>query len=99
MQVLTDEGVEGICTTTMTPEQVDILRIQVLGENPLECERLYQLLHKGTRWVYQRAGWFGDFDNCLWDILGKVANLPVYDLIGKARERFPVYLTSGDSTL
>ena len=57
------------------------------------------MLHKGTRWVYQRPGWFGDFDNCLWDILGKVAGLPVCDLIGKVRERFPVYLTSGDSPL
>jgi L-alanine-DL-glutamate epimerase-like enolase superfamily enzyme len=89
LKVRTDEGVEGICTTTMTPEQVAILRTQALGEDPLQRERLYQMLHKGTRWVYQRAGWFGDFDNCLWDILGKVAGLPVYDLIGKVRERFP----------
>jgi L-alanine-DL-glutamate epimerase-like enolase superfamily enzyme len=57
------------------------------------------MLHKGTRWVYQQAGWFGDFDNCLWDILGKVAGLPVYDLIGRVRQRFPVYLTSGESPL
>ena len=99
LKVMTDEGVEGICTTTMTPDQVEILRKQVLGENPLHRERLYQMLHKGTRWLYQYPGWFGDFDNCLWDILGKVAGLPVYDLIGKVRERFPVYVTSGDSTL
>tara|TARA_Y100001968_G_scaffold285153_1_gene284910 strand:+ start:200 stop:328 length:129 start_codon:yes stop_codon:yes gene_type:complete len=42
----------------------------VLGEDPLQREKLYQLLHKGTRWCYQKPGWFGDFDNCLWDILG-----------------------------
>ena len=33
------------------------------------------------------------------DILGKVAGLPVYDLIGKVRDEFPVYLTSGDGPL
>ncbi|MBM3263082.1 MAG: hypothetical protein FJY97_06600 [candidate division Zixibacteria bacterium] len=99
LKVLTDDGVEGMCTTTMTPIQVEILRTQVLGENPLERERLYQMLHKGTRWVYQQAGWFGDFDNCLWDLFGKVTCLPVYDLIGRVRPRFPVYLTSGESPL
>ena len=40
---------------------------QVIGENPLARERLYQMLHKGTRWFHYKPGWFGDFDNCLWD--------------------------------
>jgi len=83
----------------MTPLQVEVLRNQVIGADPFHREYLYQKLHKGTRWVYQPPGWFGSFDNCLWDITGKVAGLPVYALIGRVRERFPVYLTSGDSTL
>ena len=99
LKVMTDEGVEGMCTAVMTPDQVGMLRHQVLGEDPLQRERLYQMLHKGTRWLYQYGGWFGDFDNCLWDIVGKVAGLPIYDVIGKVRERFPVYITSGDGTL
>ncbi len=99
LKVITDEGIEGICTTTMEPKQVEVLRNHALGEDPLHRERLYQMFHKGTRWCYQRAGWFGDFDNCLWDITGKAAGLPVYDLIGKVRDRFPAYVTSGDSPL
>lgn len=99
LKVFTDQGIEGTCTTSMTPDQVEILRNQVLGENPLDRERLYQMLHKGTRWLYQRPGWFGSFDNCLWDIAGKRAGLPVYALIGRVRERFPVYLTGGDGTV
>ena len=98
IEVFTDEGVSGRCTTTMTPAQVEILRNQVVGVDPLHREHLYQKLHKGTRWVYQPPGWFGDFDNCLWDIAGKVAGLPVYALVGRVRQRFPVYLTSGDAT-
>ncbi len=99
LKVMTDEGVEGLCTTIMRPDQLEILRRHTIGEDPLQRERLYQMLHKGTRWLGQQPGWFGDFDNCLWDILGEVAGLPVYDLVGKVRERFPVYLTSSDSPL
>jgi L-alanine-DL-glutamate epimerase-like enolase superfamily enzyme len=99
IEVFTDEGVSGRCTTTMTPVQAEMLRTQVLGEDPFHREHLYQKLHKGTRWLYQPPGWFGDFDNCLWDIAGKVANLPIHALIGRVRERFPVYLTSGDGSL
>jgi L-alanine-DL-glutamate epimerase-like enolase superfamily enzyme len=99
IEVSTDAGVTGRCTTTMTPAQVDILRLQVVGTDALHREYLYQKLHKGTRWVYQPPGWFGDFDNCLWDIAGKVAGLPVYALIGRARERFPIYVTAGDAPI
>jgi L-alanine-DL-glutamate epimerase-like enolase superfamily enzyme len=99
IEVVTDEGISGRCTTTLTPAQVELLRNQVVGEDPFHREHLYQKLHKGTRWLYQPPGWFGDFDNCLWDIVGKVANLPVFALIGRLRERFPVYLTSGDGSV
>lgn len=99
VEVLTDEGISGRCNTSLTPAQVEILRQQVIGEDPFHRERLYQMLFKGTRWLYQEPGWFGEFDNCLWDIAGKAAGLPVYALIGKVRERFPVYLTGGDGTM
>jgi L-alanine-DL-glutamate epimerase-like enolase superfamily enzyme len=99
IEVITDSGIVGRCTTAMLPGQIEILRNQVIGEDPLQRERLYQKLYKGTRWVYQTPGWFGDFDNCLWDITGKVAGLPVYALAGKVRDRFPAYMTGGDATV
>jgi L-alanine-DL-glutamate epimerase-like enolase superfamily enzyme len=83
----------------MTAEEAAVIRHHVVGEDPFYREFLYQKLHKGTRWVYDRPGWFGDFDNCLWDIAGKAAGLPVYALIGKVRDRFPVYLTATDMSL
>lgn len=98
IEVQTDEGLIGRCTTTMNPYQVDIIRRHAVGTDPMHREWLYQLLHKGTRWVYQPPGWFGDFDNCLWDIAGKAANLPIHALVGRVRERFPAYLTGGDMT-
>ena len=92
-RVLTDEGIwSQVMTQYNTEEEVELLRSKVVGQDPLERERLFQLLN-GTRHV--RKGWEGPFDNCLWDIGGKVAGLPVHALIGKVRDRFPAYLTRG----
>ncbi len=97
MYVETDEGVTGVCTANgsgtsrLAPEDVPQLKRLVVGENPLDRELLYQKLHQGTRWVYREPGWFGGLDNCLWDIAGKVAGLPVYHLLGRVRERTPAY--------
>ena len=99
MKVLTDEGIEGICTATSSPAQVDKLRDAMVGENPLHREKLYQMLYKGRRWLYEEPGSFGDFDNCLWDIAGKAAGLPVHALIGRVRDSFPVYLTGPDGDI
>ena len=102
MQILdveTDEGITGrIAPATITKYQLDILKTHAVGESPFARERLFQMLHKGTRWVYQEPGWFGDFDNCLWDIAAKAAGLPVYALAGRVRDRLPVYLTDHELT-
>ncbi|MDE0465360.1 MAG: hypothetical protein OXH93_23300, partial [Caldilineaceae bacterium] len=100
LEVETDEGITGrIAPTSINKYQLEILKTHAIGESPFARERLFQMLHKGTRWVYQEPGWFGEFDNCLWDILGKTAGRPVYDLIGRVRDRLPVYLTAGDMEL
>ncbi|HEV2125186.1 MAG TPA: enolase C-terminal domain-like protein [Chloroflexota bacterium] len=99
LRVLTDEGVEGVCTASspgMSRDRLELLKTQVIGSDPLRREELYQRLHHGTRWVYQTPGWFGNFDNCLWDIAGKVAGLPVCQLLGQVRNAIPAYHTGGD---
>ena len=46
LEVRTDEGLWGRCTTGMTPGQAEILRNNVTGEDPLDRERLYlSLIH------------------------------------------------------
>ena len=101
MRVQTDEGVEGICSIDCShlggaKGMADLLRTNMLGEDPFDREFIYQKLYLGTRWVYQVPGWFGAFDNCLWDIAGKGAGLPVYKLLGKIRAGLPIYQTAGD---
>ena len=92
LQVETDEGHTGRTTSVNTPEEVERIRSVAVGEDPLHRERLFQILN-GTRHV--RKAWEGPFDNCLWDIAGKAADLPVHALIGRVRDRFPAYLTQG----
>jgi len=103
MQVTTDEGVEGLCEVPpfpgpMSEQSLKQLRHLVVGENPLDRERLYQKLHAGTRWVYYHQGWAGTFDNCLWDIVGKAAELPLHAIIGRVRDSAPVYMNIGGDT-
>jgi L-alanine-DL-glutamate epimerase-like enolase superfamily enzyme len=99
LRVITDDGLEGICTAStpeVTPHLLDVLRTQVLGADPLCREELYQRLHHGTRLLHVPAGWFGPFDNCLWDLAGKAAGLPVCRLLGQVRDAVSVYHTGGD---
>ena len=97
LHVLTDDGLEGICTVgdaryqTMRREELEQLRIMTVGQDPLDRERLDDKLRFATRSMFSRPGWHGAFDNCLWDIAGQAANLPVYALIGRARPRCKAY--------
>ncbi len=105
LHVGTDEGIEGVCTvgdaryTTMRVDELEQLRILTIGANPFDRELLYAKLHAATRSLFTRPGWFGSFDNCLWDIAGKAAGLPVYALLGRARERCPAYYNTGGKTV
>ncbi|MEX1021398.1 MAG: enolase C-terminal domain-like protein [Litorilinea sp.] len=97
LHVFTDAGVEGICTvgdaryTNMRPFDLEQLRHLTLGADPRDREFLYHKLHAATRSMFTMPGWFGAFDNCLWDIIGKLANQPVYALLGRARASCPAY--------
>ena len=97
LHVFTDAGIEGICTvgdaryTAMRPRDLEHLRALAIGQDPLAREHLDAKLRAATRHIFTLPGWHGAFDNCLWDIAGKVAQLPVCDLIGRARKRCPAY--------
>ncbi|RME65747.1 MAG: hypothetical protein D6790_01390 [Caldilineae bacterium] len=104
LRVRTDAGVEGVCTvgdaryTQLRRVELEQLRLLCLNEDPFDRERLAEKLAAATRGMFSRPGWWGAFDNCLWDIAGKVAGLPVYALLGRARDAAPAYYNNrGDS--
>jgi L-alanine-DL-glutamate epimerase-like enolase superfamily enzyme len=72
----------------------DDLAPLVLGEDPLDHERLAARVH----WRLQGIGRLGlvaqaysAIDLALWDLKGKAAGLPLCKLLGGARESAPVY--------
>jgi D-galactarolactone cycloisomerase len=109
VRMQTDGGVEGIgIATSYTPIEAAIKAFQggigelVVGADPLAPERLYQKLFSLTwqRLAFEK-GWSREaivrisaaVDIACWDIVGKVAGLPLYRLLGGFRDEVPCYVT------
>jgi L-alanine-DL-glutamate epimerase-like enolase superfamily enzyme len=98
--VTTDEGVEGHAFLGGISSDADLLGQQIvrrlkpicLGRNPLDTGAIWKDLWSRNRSADVRA--ICAIDVALWDIAGKVANLPVHRLIGTCRERVPAYASS-----
>jgi L-alanine-DL-glutamate epimerase-like enolase superfamily enzyme len=78
---------------------VEELKDQVIGENPWSRNRLWQKMYRPI-YSWGRCGLsigvMGAIEVALWDICGKEAGRPVFDLLGgRERERVPVYASGG----
>ena len=71
---------------------ISYLKPVVMGQDPLDRERLYQGLQKSYRNTTPRA--IGAVDIALWDIAGKKAGLPIHQLLGSYRKSVPAYASS-----
>ncbi len=100
LAITTDQGVTGhaFLGSAYYPADVDAqglikyLKPILVGQNPLDRERLYQALWVRTRTTTVRA--IGACDVALWDICGKVAGLPIHRLLGTYRDRIKAYASS-----
>jgi L-rhamnonate dehydratase len=67
----------------------------LVGANPLDIDRIWQLLYRGTSYYGRSAvalHAISAIDLALWDLAGKVLNLSVAELLGgRTVERVPVY--------
>ena len=68
------------------------LKPVLVGQNPLDRERLHKAMFKRVRTTTVRA--IGAVDIALWDIAGKAAKLPIHSLLGSYRDRVPAYISS-----
>jgi D-galactarolactone cycloisomerase len=109
VRMRTDQGVEGVgIATSYTPIEAAIkafrsgIAEQVVGADPLAPERLYQKLFALTsQRLAGEKGWSREaivrisaaVDIAAWDIVGKVAGLPLYRLFGGYRSEVPCYVT------
>ena len=101
LKIETDEGVTGVGDATLNGRELAVesyLRDHVvpalIGRDPARIEDTWQYLYRGAYWrrgpVTMSA--IAAVDTALWDIKGKVAGLPVYQLLGgRSRAGVTVY--------
>jgi L-alanine-DL-glutamate epimerase-like enolase superfamily enzyme len=92
------EGVGGVANYTSydydryTAETLRHLIPILMGRNPLNREALWYDLR--PRVFPLSPGALAAIDIALWDLLGKLANLPLYQLLGGARDRLQAYAST-----
>src|SRR4051812_45239596 len=108
VRIRTDDGLEGIGEADASPEVVKAiidapfshniacgLREILVGENPLETNRLREKLYRRTMYFGRTSvTWsaISAIDMALWDLRGKHYNEPIHRLLGgKFHDRIPAY--------
>jgi mannonate dehydratase len=93
LKIETDEGIYGLGDATLNGRELAVASYLtdhvvpcLIGRDAHRIEDVWQFLYKGAYWrrgpVTMTA--IAAVDTALWDIKGKVANLPVYQLLGGA---------------
>jgi gluconate/galactonate dehydratase len=107
VKVFTDEGVSGVGEAYHGQGVRDViinpyrsLKKIVVGEDPRNVERLYERMIQRLSGMGTLGGTtvtaISGVELALWDLLGKIVGLPVYQLLGgKFRDRVRIYADSG----
>jgi L-alanine-DL-glutamate epimerase-like enolase superfamily enzyme len=98
--IRTDDGVEGHSFLGSSSRGanydagslIGFLKPLLMGQNPLDRERLYQQMWARNRNTTLRC--IGAVDVALWDLSGKVAGLPIHRMLGSFRESVAAYASS-----
>src|SRR5690606_4370979 len=109
LKITTESGLTGVGDATLNGRELavasylnDHVRPLLLGRDASQINDIWQYLYKGAYWrrgpVTMTA--IAAVDTALWDIKGKAAGMPVYQLLGgKAREGVLVYGHANGATL
>ena len=101
LKIETDEGPTGLGDATLNGRELAVASYltdhvvpQLVGMDPQRIEDIWQYFYRGTYWrrgpVTMSA--IAAVDTALWDIKGKQAGLPLYQLLGgRSRDRVLVY--------
>lgn len=109
VKIVTECGIYGIGDATLNGRETAVVAYLeehivpcLIGKDAHQIEDIWQYLYKGAYWrkgpVTMAA--IGAIDMALWDIKGKKANLPVYQLLGgKSRKGVTVYGHANGETI
>ncbi len=102
IRVHTDDGAIGLGSVYSHPGLVEIvvkqqLEPMLIGEDPTEVERLWELMYGLTRW-YGRKGVamsaLGAIDTALWDLKAQQMGQPLWKMLGGSRGECPAYASA-----
>jgi len=109
VKVITEDGVYGLGDATVNGRELAVVTYLeehvvpcLIGRDAHSIEDIWQYLYRG---VYWRRGAItmaavAAIDMALWDIKGKVAGLPVYQLLGgKCRQGITLYAHANGETI
>ena len=100
VKVYTDEGITGVGESSGWPvvikAAIDDISPMVIGEDPMNIEKIWQLLYVGMMGHGMTgvvgSGAINGIEMALWDIKGKALGTPVWNLLGgKVRDSVRVY--------
>lgn len=109
IRMRTSDGVEGFGLATSYTSADPIIHVlktgitdRLIGANPMMPERIYaDLFSLTSKRLSHEKGWSREalirlsaaVDVACWDIIGKTAGLPLYQLFGGYRDKVPYYVT------
>ena len=101
VRIYTDEGIEGVAGVwnatsfdfeRYTAESIRHLAPILLGKDPLLREHIWHEIRPRVFPLPPQS--LAAIDIALWDLAGKVAGLPLYRLLGGARDKIPAYAST-----
>ena len=106
VEIETDQGLVGLgeaahfggpmASTSQVIEHE--LRNYLIGQDPRNIEYLWEMMHRRA-YKHARGGIviaaISGIDIALWDLRGKIAGMPLWQLLGGYRQRVPAYATGG----
>ena len=99
IRIDTNQGVYGLGEVRdgASPTYALMLKSRILGENPLQVDRIFRKI-KQFGGPARQAGGVCAIEMALWDIAGKVYNVPVHVMLGgKLRDKIRVYADTTES--
>ncbi len=100
IRIDTDQGVYGLgeVRDMASPTYALFLKSRILGENPLQIDKIFRKIKQFGGHARQGGGVCA-IEMALWDIAGKVYNVPVYAMLGggKFRDKIRIYADTTES--